>query len=177
MTSSYLKIITLSLLFCSVEVACYSVNTKPADHHRQGMLMSRRSATFAAAVPFLIGVPTAALALDVDSFMQRELDNGTCNEKIDKKCKPKCKQAKDVQHNVCKRKLAKRREMQKSGQESIFSFVPKLLLVQAYNQRAYETVEPKRDYQRKQERWLYPQSQYCHFNSIELLHSLHPLQV
>ena len=51
-------------------------------------MMSRRSAAFAA-VPFLIGAPTAAIALDIDSFMQRELDNGTCNEKIDKKCKPK----------------------------------------------------------------------------------------
>ena len=28
-------------------------------------------------------------ALDIDSFMQKEIENETCNEKTDKKCKPK----------------------------------------------------------------------------------------
>lgn len=72
-------IISLLLLGLTIVAECYSVK-KP-----EFTLMSRRSVF---AVPLLIA-PAAAMALDIDSFVQKELDNGTCNEKIDKKCKPK----------------------------------------------------------------------------------------
>ena len=49
---------------------------------------SRRS--FLAVVPTVMAASAApALALDIDSFMQKELDNETCDDRTSKKCKPK----------------------------------------------------------------------------------------
>jgi hypothetical protein len=72
--------VTLTFVW-SVNVAtCYSVNSRKQEG------ISRRSVFF---VPALLIAPSAANALDMDAFMQKELDSTPCNDKIDKKCKPK----------------------------------------------------------------------------------------
>lgn len=48
--------------------------------------LSRRS--FLIAAP-LIAAPAAAMALDMDAFMNKELESTTCDEKVNKKCIPK----------------------------------------------------------------------------------------
>jgi hypothetical protein len=47
--------------------------------------LSRRSFLVAS----LIATPTAAMALDMDAFINKELESTTCDEKINKKCQPK----------------------------------------------------------------------------------------
>lgn len=47
--------------------------------------LSRRSFLVAP----LIAAPTAAMALDMDAFMNKELESTTCDEAINKKCRPK----------------------------------------------------------------------------------------
>jgi len=47
--------------------------------------LSRRSFLVAP----LIAAPTAAMALDMDAFINKELESTICDEKINKKCQPK----------------------------------------------------------------------------------------
>lgn len=75
-----MKVIQLSIALLLIGVTHSYSTKKPA--------ISRRSVF---GIPFVIAgaAPTASMALDIDAFMQKELDTGTCSESTDKKCQPK----------------------------------------------------------------------------------------
>jgi hypothetical protein len=69
----------VAVLLCVTVAHSYSTRTPET---------SRRSFF---AVPFVViaGAPAISKALDIDAFMEKELESGTCNEKTDKRCQPK----------------------------------------------------------------------------------------
>ena len=83
-----------AILLCTTFVDSYSLKKGPSSSEQ----LSRRSAfqlvprafvvaTVTASAVVLSSPPTkSANALDIDSFIQKELDSETCDEKVDKKC-------------------------------------------------------------------------------------------
>mmetsp|Transcript_3045 Transcript_3045/g.3592 ORF Transcript_3045/g.3592 Transcript_3045/m.3592 type:complete len:163 (-) Transcript_3045:87-575(-) len=80
----------LLILVINERADSYSLGQQKA-----GASLSRRAAFRRITLPFCaaaVAVTTSvdsSSALDMDAFIQKELDSETCNEKLDPKCKPK----------------------------------------------------------------------------------------
>ena len=90
MTPTTIFVVVLLSQLCSLT----NGYTQQKNHHQPPGTSSRRL-FFQRSIPYVVAataiLPDASNALDMDAFMQKELDSDAqnCDEKTDKRCKPK----------------------------------------------------------------------------------------